>query len=78
MLKSKGEVESEKKQLVDVIKDLDNKKLILLKDAVAQIGKDFGSIFSTLLPGANCKLQPMFGKPITQGIDVSKSGFIVI
>lgn len=73
MVKSKGTIEIEKNNLVEVIKDLDHKKLVILQDAVAQISKDFGSIFSTLLPSANCKLQPLFGKSITQGIDVDNA-----
>lgn len=39
-----------------------------------QVNKDFGSIFSTLLPGAEAKLQPPENETITDGLEV-KVGF---
>lgn len=38
------------------------------------MNKDFGSIFSTLLPGAEAKLQPPENETITDGLEV-KVGF---
>ena len=35
-----------------------------------QVNKDFGSIFSTLLPGANAKLQPPDGRDVLDGLEV--------
>lgn len=42
--------------------------------AFYQVNKDFGSIFSTLLPGAEAKLQPPENETITDGLEV-KVGF---
>lgn len=36
--------------------------------------QDFGSIFSTLLPGANAKLSPPEGQSVLDGLEV-KVGF---
>lgn len=50
--------------------DLDKKKKDSIELAFKQVNKDFGSIFSTLLPGANVKLKPMDGKTILDGLEV--------
>jgi len=34
------------------------------------VNKDFGSIFSTLLPGTNAKLEPEEGKQVEDGLSV--------
>lgn len=41
-----------------------------MKLAFEQVSKDFGSIFATLLPGANAKLAALQGKSILQGLEV--------
>lgn len=57
---------------MEAITDLDKKKHETLKLAYQQISKDFGSIFSTLLPGSNARLVPMFGgKGLVDGLEVS-------
>ncbi|RZC38547.1 structural maintenance of chromosomes protein 2, partial [Asbolus verrucosus] len=61
-------VEQDKRKIIQVIKDLDRKKEEVLTRAYDQISKDFGSIFSTLLPGANAKLLPPTGQTILQGL----------
>lgn len=43
-----------------VITELDEKK----NEALQKVNKDFGSIFSTLLPGAFAKLEPLEGMMI--------------
>jgi hypothetical protein len=43
---------------LQVIRELDEKKKIELRAAWDKVNKDFGSIFSTLLPGTNAKLTP--------------------
>ena len=63
-------VEQDKRKLLQVIRDLDKKKEEILRKAYDQISKDFGSIFSTLLPGANAKLLPPTGQTILQGLEV--------
>jgi len=34
------------------------------------VNRDFGSIFSTLLPGARAKLSPVDGKSVLDGLEV--------
>jgi structural maintenance of chromosome 2 len=48
-------------QIESAIKELDEKKNEALKKAYVQVNKDFGSIFSTLLPGTDAKLAPVEG-----------------
>ncbi|KAJ8984302.1 hypothetical protein NQ317_012272 [Molorchus minor] len=62
-----------KQKLLTTMTDLDQKKKNSLKLAYEQISKDFGSIFSTLLPGANAKLVPPAGKTILEGLEVKVS-----
>ena len=53
-----------------VIRELDEKKKIELRAAWDKVNKDFGSIFSTLLPGTNAKLTPPEGKDVLDGLEV--------
>ncbi|XP_072753642.1 structural maintenance of chromosomes protein 2 [Anoplolepis gracilipes] len=73
ILKKKKIVENDKKKILETIKHLDEKKKETLIKAWEQINKDFGSIFSTLLPGAEAKLEPK-NEIITDGLEV-KIGF---
>ncbi|XP_066148443.1 structural maintenance of chromosomes protein 2 [Euwallacea fornicatus] len=66
-------VENDKNKLMKMITELDAKKENVLKLAYEQVSKDFGSIFATLLPGANAKLLPMQGKSILQGLEIKVS-----
>lgn len=52
---------------------MDKQKENSLKLAYQQVSKDFGSIFGTLLPGANAKLLAPPGKTILQGLEVRKN-----
>lgn len=56
--------------LINTIKELDATKRKALIKACEQVNKDFGSIFSTLLPGAQAKLIPPEGKSVTDGLEV--------
>lgn len=69
-MKRKHIVESDKKKLLTVIADLDKKKKEALELAFKQVRKDFGSIFSTLLPGSDATLQPPLGKSVLEGLEV--------
>lgn len=51
---------------------MDRTKEQSLKLAYQQVSKDFGSIFGTLLPGANARLVPPPGKSILQGLEVNR------
>ncbi|XP_018575857.1 structural maintenance of chromosomes protein 2-like [Anoplophora glabripennis] len=66
-------VENDKKKILATMAQLDQKKKNSLKLAYEQVSKDFGSIFSTLLPGANAKLIPPPGKTILEGLEVKVS-----
>ncbi|XP_070521622.1 structural maintenance of chromosomes protein 2 isoform X2 [Cardiocondyla obscurior] len=73
-LKKKRIVENDKRKILETIKHLDEKKKQTLLIAWKQVNKDFGSIFSTLLPGAETKLQPPEKETIMDGLEV-KVGF---
>lgn len=74
VLRKKGIVEHDKVQLQNVIAELDEKKKKRLVEAWQQVTEDFGSIFSTLLPGARAKLVPPPGQNVLDGLEV-KVGF---
>jgi hypothetical protein len=69
-MKRKKTVESDKAKIVAVIKELDQKKKEALRKAWEQVNKDFGSIFSMLLPGAQGCLQPPEGMNVLDGLEV--------
>ncbi|XP_011862527.1 PREDICTED: structural maintenance of chromosomes protein 2 [Vollenhovia emeryi] len=73
-VKKKRIVENDKNKILETIKHLDEKKKETLLKAWKQVNKDFGSIFSTLLPGADAKLQPPEKETITDGLEI-KVGF---
>ena len=62
LIKKKKIVENDKDKIMDVIGELDQKKRQALRQAWDQVNKDFGSIFSSLLPGTSAKLQPPQGQ----------------
>lgn len=70
MLRKKGIVEHDKLQIKNVISELDEKKKKRLMEAWQQVNKDFGSIFSTLLPGSKAKLMPPPGQNVLDGLEV--------
>lgn len=70
IIKRKAIVENDRKKILDVIIDLDKKTKDIIDQALKQITKDFGSIFSTLLPGSNSKLVPINPSKISLGIEV--------
>jgi len=70
LMKKKKTVETDKEKIEDVIKELDEKKNEALRTAWVQVNRDFGSIFSTLLPGTNAKLSPPEGLSVLDGLEV--------
>ncbi|KOC65212.1 Structural maintenance of chromosomes protein 2 [Habropoda laboriosa] len=74
MMKKKKIVENDKRKILETIKYLEEKKKETLLKAWEQVNKDFGSIFSSLLPGADAKLQPPENQTVTDGLEV-KIGF---
>ena len=70
LIRKKTTVENDKAKIQKVIEELDAKKKVELRAAWDKVNKDFGSIFSTLLPGANAKLQPPEGRDVLDGLEV--------
>lgn len=52
-------IEKDKEKITFVIEELDTKKDEALQTTWRKVNKDFGSIFSTLLPGTTAKLEPV-------------------
>ena len=74
-LMSKKEIVLQDKAKIEaVISELGQKKIEALQKTWAKVNTDFGSIFSTLLAGANAKLEPQEGCKVEDGL-VVKVGF---
>ena len=67
-------IENDRKKIIDSIKNMDSKKVEDLKKAWDEVNSNFGSIFSTLLPGTQAKLVPPEGSTFLKGLEV-KIGF---
>ncbi|KAI3896502.1 hypothetical protein MKX03_015010 [Papaver bracteatum] len=63
-------IENDKLKIKKVIEELDEKKKETLKVTWVKVTKDFGSIFSTLLPGTMAKLEPPEGCNFLDGLEV--------
>jgi structural maintenance of chromosome 2 len=70
LLRKRKVVENDKKKIQKVIEELDVKKKSELERTWKKVNKDFGSIFSTLLPGASAKLEPPGGMKAWEGLEV--------
>merc|ERR1712085_141068 len=70
LLRKRKVVENDKKKIQTVIENLDVKKKVELERTWKKVNKDFGSIFSTLLPGSNAKLEPPEGMQVWEGLEV--------
>jgi len=70
LLRKRKVVENDKKKIQAVIEELDVKKKSELQRTWVKVNRDFGSIFSTLLPGASAKLEPPEGMEAWQGLEV--------
>lgn len=69
LMKKRQQVEDDKKKILEVIRELGEKKKEALKQAWVQVNRDFSSIFSTLLPGAVAKLEPLEGHTVLEGLE---------
>ncbi len=74
LMRKRKVVENDKKKIQSVIEELDVKKKTELERTWIKVNGDFGSIFSTLLPGASAKLEPPEGMQAWEGLEV-KVGF---
>ncbi|XP_011496174.1 PREDICTED: structural maintenance of chromosomes protein 2 [Ceratosolen solmsi marchali] len=70
LLKKKKILEGDRKKILESIKKLDEKKKSTLLEAWERVNKDFGSIFNTLLPGADAKLEPPENQSVLDGLEV--------
>lgn len=69
LMKKKRIVENDKSKILQTIEELDQKKNEALNIAWQKVNKDFGSIFSTLLPGADARLAPPQGCGVLEGLE---------
>lgn len=68
--RKKQVVLNDKSKIEAVIAELDVKKQQELQTTWLKVNRDFGSIFSTLLPGTHAKLEPLEGKEVGDGLEV--------
>ncbi|XP_010081385.1 PREDICTED: structural maintenance of chromosomes protein 2, partial [Pterocles gutturalis] len=69
LMKKKRIVENDKAKIISVIEELDQKKTEALHIAWKKVNEDFGSIFSTLLPGAKAMLAASKNQNILDGLE---------
>jgi len=74
LLEKRADVENDLDNIRNSMKMLDEKKKEKITSAYHEVNKSFGSIFSSLLPGANAKLSPCEGKTVLEGLEF-KVGF---
>lgn len=74
LLSKRDIILNDKCKIEQVIRDLDEKKSETLRRTWKKVNKDFDSIFSTLLPNANAKLEVPQGMDETEGLEI-KVGF---
>ena len=60
----------DKEKIESVIEELDIKKAQALQSTWIKVNRDFGSIFSMLLPGTHAKLEPQEGCDVSEGLEV--------
>lgn len=70
LISKKNIIENDKAKIKKVIEELDEKKKETLKVTWVKVNNDFGSIFSTLLPGTTAKLEPPEGGSFLDGLEV--------
>ncbi|VVB04545.1 unnamed protein product [Arabis nemorensis] len=70
LISKKNIIETDKSKIKKVIEELDEKKKETLKVTWVKVNQDFGSIFSTLLPGTMAKLEPPEGGSFLDGLEV--------
>ena len=61
---------NDKAKIESVIEELDVKKSQALQTTWIRVNRDFGSIFSMLLPGTQAKLEPPEGGSVMDGLEV--------
>lgn len=69
LLKKKRIIENDKSKIQKTIEELDQMKNEAVTKAYVDVNKNFGNIFSTLLPGATAKLSPLAGQSVLAGLE---------
>lgn len=72
--KRKNTVEADKVKIKNIISNLDEEKIKQVRVAWKEVNKNFSSIFSMLLPGADAALVPSFADEFHKGLNI-KVGF---
>ena len=73
LIKKRDIINADKTKIEEVIEELDRKKNETLKQTWTKVNKDFGSIFSTLLPHTDAKLDAYYNAEnpnILEGLEV--------
>jgi structural maintenance of chromosome 2 len=70
LLQKRDIILNDKCKIEQVIHDLDDKKTETLRRTWVKVNKDFDSIFATLLPHANAKLEPPEGMDPSEGLEI--------
>jgi structural maintenance of chromosome 2 len=73
LLRKKEVILKDKEKIESVIEELDVKKIQAIQNTWVRVNKDFGSIFSTLLPGTLAKLDLLEGCTVMDGLEVKVS-----
>jgi len=63
-------IESDRAKIQSFIVELEEKKKEAVQLTWEKVNKDFGSIFSSLLPGWSCQLVPPEGQSVMDGLEV--------
>ena len=69
LLERRRIISLDKESLLETMDKLDRLKKEALNEVFKKVSKDFGRIFSTLLPGSQSKLVPPEGKELTEGME---------
>ncbi|PWA67433.1 RecF/RecN/SMC [Artemisia annua] len=70
LISKKNIIETDKSKIKLVIEEVDAKKKEILQATWVKVNSNFGSIFSTLLPGTMAKLEPPEGGTCFDGLEV--------
>lgn len=70
LLRKRVIVQNDKKKIQGTITQLDAKKKESLQRTWEKVNRDFGAVFSNLLPGTSAKLEPPEGMEVWEGLEV--------
>jgi structural maintenance of chromosome 2 len=70
LIRKRKVISNDKMKIEAFVEELDVKKKVELERTWKKVNQDFGSIFSTLLPGTSAKLEPPEGMQPWEGLEV--------